>query len=62
MADALRYHAVKKIADGGSAEVFLGEQQGAAGFKRPVVIKRIRPSCTPTRSTARCSSKKRGSR
>lgn len=43
MADALRYHAVRKIADGGSAEVFLGEQQGAAGFKRPVVLKRIRP-------------------
>lgn len=43
MADALRYHAVRKIADGGSAEVFLGEQLGAAGFRRPVVLKRIRP-------------------
>lgn len=39
-----RYHAVRKIADGGSAEVFLGEQQGAAGFRRPVVLKRIRPA------------------
>lgn len=39
-----RYHAVRKIADGGSAEVFLGEQQGAAGFRRPVVLKRIRPT------------------
>jgi serine/threonine-protein kinase len=44
MADAPRYHAVRKIADGGSAEVFLGEQQGAAGFRRPVVLKRIRPA------------------
>jgi serine/threonine-protein kinase len=34
---------VQKIADGGSAEVFLGEQLGAAGFKRLVVLKRIRP-------------------
>ena len=41
MAD-LRYRAVQKIADGGSAEVFLAEQQGAAGFKRLVVLKRIR--------------------
>ncbi|MEW5743020.1 MAG: protein kinase, partial [Myxococcota bacterium] len=44
MGDAPRYHAVRKIADGGSAEVFLGEQQGAAGFRRPVVLKRIRPA------------------
>jgi len=43
MADSLRYRAVQKIADGGSAEVFLGEQMGAAGFKRLVVLKRIRP-------------------
>ena len=43
MADPLRYRAVQKIADGGSAEVFLAEQQGAAGFKRLVVLKRIRP-------------------
>lgn len=44
MSGASRYHAVRKIADGGSAEVFLGEQQGAAGFRRPVVLKRIRPA------------------
>jgi serine/threonine-protein kinase len=44
MAEAARYHAIRKIADGGSAEVFLGEQQGAAGFRRPVVLKRIRPA------------------
>lgn len=43
MSDSLRYRAVQKIADGGSAEVFLAEQQGAAGFKRLVVLKRIRP-------------------
>jgi len=43
MAESLRYHAIRKIADGGSAEVFLGEQKGAAGFARPVVLKRIRP-------------------
>ena len=43
MAEPSRYRAVQKIADGGSAEVFLGEQLGAAGFKRLVVLKRIRP-------------------
>ncbi len=43
MADPSRYRAVQKIADGGSAEVFLAEQMGAAGFKRLVVLKRIRP-------------------
>ncbi len=39
---ATRYRAIRKIAEGGSAEVFLAEQLGAAGFKRPVVLKRIR--------------------
>ncbi|MBL8918587.1 MAG: serine/threonine protein kinase [Myxococcaceae bacterium] len=43
MTDALRYRAIRKIADGGSAEVFLGEQVGAAGFRRDVVLKRIHP-------------------
>jgi eukaryotic-like serine/threonine-protein kinase len=43
MVDPSRYRAVQKIADGGSAEVFLAEQMGAAGFKRLVVLKRIRP-------------------
>lgn len=39
-----RYQALMKLADGGSAEVFLAEQLGAAGFKRRVVLKRIRPA------------------
>jgi len=38
-----RYKALRKIADGGTAEVFLAEQVGAAGFRRLVVLKRIRP-------------------
>ncbi|MBK7857232.1 MAG: serine/threonine protein kinase [Archangiaceae bacterium] len=37
-----RYKALRKIADGGTAEVFLAEQVGAAGFRRLVVLKRIR--------------------
>ncbi|MFO0597255.1 MAG: protein kinase [Myxococcaceae bacterium] len=44
MTEASRYKALRKIADGGSAEVFLAEQAGAAGFKRHVVLKRIRPA------------------
>jgi eukaryotic-like serine/threonine-protein kinase len=43
MAESLRYRAIRKIADGGAAEVFLGEQVGAAGFRRDVVLKRIHP-------------------
>ena len=42
MASETRYQVIRKIADGGSAEVFLAEQHGAAGFKRPVVLKRLR--------------------
>ncbi len=37
-----RYTVLRKIADGGMAEIFLGTQHGAAGFERPVVLKRIR--------------------
>lgn len=44
MSELSRYHAIRKIADGGSAEVFLAEQRGAADFKRLVVLKRIRPA------------------
>jgi eukaryotic-like serine/threonine-protein kinase len=43
MGDALRYRAIRRIANGGSAEVFYGEQTGAAGFRRDVVLKRIHP-------------------
>jgi serine/threonine-protein kinase len=50
MAEAARYKAIRKIADGGSAEVFLAEQQGAADFKRHVVLKRIRPELTADES------------
>jgi serine/threonine protein kinase len=38
------YRVLRKIADGGMAEIFLGLQSGAAGFVRPVVLKRIRAS------------------
>ncbi len=37
-----RYKVLRKIADGGMAEIFLGLQAGAAGFERPVVLKRLR--------------------
>ncbi len=43
MSTGARYLATRKIADGGSAEIFLAEQQGAAGFKHNVVLKRVRP-------------------
>lgn len=37
-----RYRAIRKIADGGTAEIFLAEREGEEGFRRQVVLKRIR--------------------
>jgi len=42
MATRARYTVLRKLADGGMAEIYLGTQHGAAGFERPIVIKRIR--------------------
>ncbi|MBX7102232.1 MAG: protein kinase [Myxococcaceae bacterium] len=39
-----RYSVQAKIADGGMAEIFLATLHGAAGFSRPVVLKRVRSS------------------
>ena len=39
-----RYAVVKKIADGGMAEIFLARQSGAEGFARSVIVKRILPA------------------
>ena len=44
MDPAERYTIVKKIADGGMAEVFLATQSGAQGFRRNVIVKRILPA------------------
>jgi serine/threonine protein kinase len=38
-----RYTVVKKVADGGMAEIFLATQTGAEGFAREVILKRILP-------------------
>ncbi|HEY8207236.1 MAG TPA: serine/threonine-protein kinase [Myxococcaceae bacterium] len=38
-----RYRLVRKLAQGGMAEVFLAVQSGAAGFERPAVVKRMLP-------------------
>ncbi len=36
-----RYTVVRKLAEGGMAEIFLGRQHGSEGFEKPVVLKRI---------------------
>ena len=36
------YRLIRKIADGGMAEIFLAESLGAQGFRRTVVLKRVR--------------------
>jgi serine/threonine-protein kinase len=38
-----RYTVVKKVADGGMAEIFLARLTGAQGFERLVILKRILP-------------------
>ena len=38
-----KYHLRKRIASGGMAEIFLGRFEGAAGFSKTLVIKRILP-------------------
>jgi serine/threonine protein kinase len=39
-----RYVVVRKLAEGGMAEIFLAAVQGPEGFEKEVVIKRIRPA------------------
>ena len=41
MAGHGRYTVVRKLANGGMAEIFLASQQGHEGFHKPVVLKRI---------------------
>ncbi|HEV8320384.1 MAG TPA: serine/threonine-protein kinase [Myxococcota bacterium] len=41
MAGGARYTLLRKIADGGMAEIFLASQRGAEGFEKTVVLKRI---------------------
>ena len=38
-----RYSVFRPLGAGGMAEVYLARQEGAAGFERQVVIKRVRP-------------------
>ena len=39
-----RYSILRKITDGGTAEIFLATQHGAHGFEKTVVLKRIFPA------------------
>ena len=41
MSHASRYTILRKITDGGTAEIFLAKQHGARGFEKTVVLKRI---------------------
>ena len=41
MSSHSRYTILRKIADGGTAEIFLAKQTGAQGFEKMVVLKRI---------------------
>ena len=41
MAKHGRYNIVRRVADGGMAEIFLATQLGRDGFQKPVILKRI---------------------
>jgi len=41
MAKHGRYNIVRRVADGGMAEIFLATQVGRDGFQKPVILKRI---------------------
>ncbi len=41
MSHASRYTILRKVTDGGTAEIFLAKQHGAQGFEKTVVLKRI---------------------
>src|SRR4051794_28651648 len=41
MAKHGRYNIVRRVADGGMAEIFLATQVGREGFQKPVILKRI---------------------
>lgn len=47
-----RYRIVRQLAHGGMGAVYLGRTEGAEGFARPVVIKRILPWLTEDRGVA----------
>src|SRR5262252_2532334 len=44
MAKHGRYNIVRRVADGGMAEIFLATQLGREGFQKPVILKRIHTS------------------
>jgi serine/threonine-protein kinase len=48
-----RYRVLRQLAQGGMGAVYLGRTEGAKGFTRPVVIKRILPSLTHDEDTSR---------
>src|SRR5450432_825608 len=41
MAKHGRYKIIRRVADGGMAEIFLATQMGREGFQKPVILKRI---------------------
>lgn len=47
-----RYRIVRRLASGGMGAVYLGRTEGARGFTRPVVIKRVLPTLMGDREVA----------
>ena len=62
MAKHGRYNIVRRVADGGMAEIFLATQIGREGFQKPVILKRIHSTIYADPSSATCSSTRPTSR
>jgi serine/threonine-protein kinase len=50
-----KYEVVRELASGGMAKVFLARVAGPKGFEKRVVVKKILPHLTGTKSSSRCS-------
>jgi serine/threonine-protein kinase len=48
-----RYRVVARLAAGGMGVVYLARVEGAAGFAKPIVVKRILPEHTRNENMAR---------
>jgi serine/threonine-protein kinase len=50
-----KYRIIRRLAEGGMGEIFIGRSEGRAGFEKIVVLKRILQQNVPTATPSACS-------